>query len=47
MATFIAPFYSAAFLKSRLSSISPVLDLNYLSMMHLYKEENPAAGELA
>lgn len=47
MSTFIALFHSAAFLKSRLSSISPALDLNYLSMMHLYKEENPAAAEFA
>lgn len=47
MTTFIALFHSAAFLKSRLSSISPALDLNYLSMMHLYKEENPAAAKVA
>ncbi|KAI9553808.1 hypothetical protein GHT06_019076 [Daphnia sinensis] len=47
MATFFALFHSAAFLKSRLSSISPALDLNYLSMMHLYKEENPAAAKIA
>ena len=47
MATFIALFHSAAFLKSRFSSISPALDLNYLSMMQLYKEENPAAAKVA
>lgn len=47
MSTFIALFHSATFLKSRLSSISPALDLNYWSMMHLYKEENPAAAKVA
>lgn len=45
MAIFIALFHSAAFLKPRLSSISTACDLN-LSMMHLYKEENPAAAKV-
>jgi hypothetical protein len=47
MSTFNALFQSAAFLKSRLSSISPALNLKYLSMIHLYKEENPAAAKVA
>lgn len=47
MATFIALFHSVAFLKSRLSNISPALDLNYLSMIHLYKDENAPAAKVA
>jgi hypothetical protein len=47
ISTCISLFHSAAFLKSRLSSISPALDLNYLAMMHHYKEENPAAAKVA
>ncbi|EFX81099.1 hypothetical protein DAPPUDRAFT_317765 [Daphnia pulex] len=47
MSIFIALFHSEAFLKSRLSTISPAVDLKYLSLMQLYKQENLAAATVA
>ena len=47
MATFIGLFHSKAFLQSRLATISPALDLKYLSMMSLYKKENDIAATAA
>ncbi len=47
MANFVALFHSQAFLKSRLASISPALDLKYLSSMSLFKSENEEAAGIA
>jgi hypothetical protein len=46
MATFVALFHSKAFLQSRLSSISPSVDLKYFRHMQLYKKVNEKAAQV-
>lgn len=38
MADFVALFYLRPFLQSRLASMTPAVDLEYLSLMSMYKE---------
>ena len=40
MANFIALFYSKLFLRSRISVFAPTDDLQFLSAMHWYKQED-------
>ncbi|KZS16493.1 Uncharacterized protein APZ42_017770 [Daphnia magna] len=47
MSTFIAIFHSRAFLRSRLSSIAPSMDLKYLTDMNIYAKEDADAAVVA
>lgn len=46
MANFIALYYTHAFLRSRLSSCSPAGDLHFLSLMKLYRTQDPSASDI-
>ncbi|KZR97635.1 Cc8K15.2-like protein, partial [Daphnia magna] len=47
MSTFIAVFHSRAFLRSRISSIAPSMDLKYLTDMNIYAKEDAEASAVA
>lgn len=47
MAHFISLFHSEAFLRCRLSSISPAQDLRYLRLMQYYREEDRDVADAA
>jgi hypothetical protein len=47
MAHFISLFHSEAFLRCRLSSISPAQDLRYLRLMQCYREEDRDVADAA
>lgn len=46
MANFIALYYTHAFLRSWLSSCSPAGDLHFLSLMKLYRTQDPSASDI-
>ncbi|KZS19689.1 Uncharacterized protein APZ42_013858 [Daphnia magna] len=46
MADFIALYYTHAFLRSRLSTCSPADDMQFLSLMNLYRIQDPSASDI-
>ncbi|KAI9553649.1 hypothetical protein GHT06_021574 [Daphnia sinensis] len=47
MSTFVAICHSEAFLKSRLSTIAPALDIHYLLLMKLYEKDDKSIAQAA